>query len=74
MDREKVVPVLVELLRDPVVDGFAVKALGKLDATEARAAVERHLNHPKAWIRRATKTALRKMDEAETRTRKRRRG
>jgi HEAT repeats len=50
--------VLIELLEDPVVNGHAVKALGKLGDPQARAGLERMTGDSRAWIRKEAKRAL----------------
>lgn len=59
--RDRVVPVLEELLDDDDVAGYAVMGLGKLKVREARAAVEPFLDHPQAWVRKEAKKALAKL-------------
>ncbi len=59
--RERVVPVLLDLLDDDDVAGYAVMALGKLQVQEARPAVERFLEHPASWVRKEAKKALSKI-------------
>jgi len=62
----KAVPVLIELLADDDVAGFAVTALGKLKAYEARKGIERLLNHQKLWVRKEAAKVLVKLGD-ETR-------
>jgi HEAT repeat protein len=54
--------VLRGLLEDPQVAGHAVIALRKLGAREARADVERLLDHATAWVREETARALAEFD------------
>lgn len=56
--RPEAVPVLMGLLDDEDVSGHAVKALAKLGADEARPALERMVNDPRAWVRNEAKRAL----------------
>ena len=58
----RIVAVLIQLLADEDVEGHAIDALGQLRATAARSAIEARLAHPKAWIRKQAKRALRRMD------------
>ncbi|MBM3925835.1 MAG: HEAT repeat domain-containing protein [SAR202 cluster bacterium] len=60
---KRAIPTLVNLLRDPDVQGHAINALRLLSATEARSAIEPFLAHEKAWIRREAKSALGKFDK-----------
>jgi HEAT repeat protein len=53
--------VLVELLEDPVVNGHAVKALGKLGFPQARAGLERMAGDDRAWVRKEVQRALAKL-------------
>ena len=57
-ERERVVPVLLDLLGDADVAPYAVMGLGKLRAAEARSAIERFLNDPEPWVRKEAKKAL----------------
>jgi HEAT repeat protein len=61
MQEPRAVDVLMRLLSDPDVVGQAVIALGKRRARQARPRVEALLKHDEASIRRAAKTALRRM-------------
>lgn len=56
--RPEAVPVLIGLLDDEDVSGHAVKALAKLGVEEARPALERMVNDPRAWVRNEAKRAL----------------
>jgi HEAT repeat protein len=60
--RDRVVPVLLEVLRDEDVAGYAVMGLGKLRAREARAAVEPFVRHREAWVREEAKKALARLN------------
>lgn len=53
---------LIELLRDPVVSGHAVKALGKLRLADARPGLESMLSDERAWVRKEARRALLKLD------------
>jgi len=63
-ERRRAVPVLLELLSDTDVAPYAVMGLGKLRATEARAAIEPFSDHPEAWVRKEAKKALAKIEAA----------
>lgn len=63
----RVVDVLIGLLDDPEVAGHAIMGLGKLGARPARGEVERFLDHPKSWIRKAARKAIGKIDKASAR-------
>lgn len=63
--RQRVLPVLLELLNDPEVGPHAVIGLGKLKAPEARPAIERFLDHPDPWVRTETKRALAKLSASD---------
>jgi HEAT repeat protein len=56
--RPEAVSVLIGLLDDEDVSGHAVKALAKLGVEEARPALERMVNDPRAWVRNEAKKAL----------------
>jgi len=58
--RERVIPVLINLLDDPDVGGYAVMALGKLKAREARSRLE-HLDPKQDWVGKELKKALAKI-------------
>jgi HEAT repeat protein len=58
---DRVLPVLLALLDDEDVAGYAVMGLGKIKAREARPAVERFLDHRESWVRREAKKALAKL-------------
>jgi HEAT repeat protein len=59
--RPEAVGVLLGLVGDPDVDGHAVKALGKLKAPAARAALEAKLDDSRAWVRGEARKALAKL-------------
>lgn len=58
---DRVLPILLALLDDDVIAPYALMGLGKLKAPEARAAVERFLDHPENWVRKEAKKALAKL-------------
>lgn len=60
-ERERVVPVLMELLADEDVAGFAIMGLGKLRGSEAQAAIEGFVDHEEKWISEEAKKALAKL-------------
>jgi hypothetical protein len=57
--RDRVVPILLDLLHDDEVAGCAVMALGK--AREARAAVEPFADHREQWVRKEAKNVRAKL-------------
>jgi HEAT repeat protein len=59
--RPEAVEVLVGLVDDPEVDGQAVKALGRLRAPAARAALESKRDDKRAWVRREARKALERL-------------
>ena len=61
---EKAVSLLIELLEDDEVAGHAIVALGKLKAKRAEQYIEQFTSHPKAWVRREAKKALKKIRQA----------
>lgn len=62
MRSPRAVGVLMQLLEDEEVSGHAIIALGKLKVTDARDAVLRFLDSPKAWVRNEAKKALKRID------------
>ena len=54
---------LIELLNDEDLAGYAIMALGKLKSKEARPAIERFISHTNSWIRREAKKALVRIDK-----------
>ncbi|HEY1960216.1 MAG TPA: HEAT repeat domain-containing protein [Polyangiaceae bacterium] len=58
MTDERVLPVLIELLNDDDVCGYAIMALGKLKRSFTRAHIEPFLKDKRAWIRDEAKRAL----------------
>lgn len=59
--RPEAVDVLLSLVDDPDVDGHAIKALGKLKPSAARAALEAKLDDKRAWVRGEARKALAKL-------------
>jgi HEAT repeat protein len=57
--------VLIDLLDDEGVVGHAVVGLGKLADPRARPRLESFISHQKAWIRRAAKQALSRIDKRQ---------
>lgn len=55
---ERVIPVLIELLDDPFVAGYAAMAVGKLGAIEARPKLRELTNHSERWVRDEASKAL----------------
>ena len=64
MRDERVIPLLLDLLKDDDVSGHAIIALGKLKPRAARSHVEPFLNHPKAWVRKEARKTIAKIDKA----------
>lgn len=58
----RAVGILIELLDDDDVAGHALWGLRKLAPPEARAHVERFVDHPRTWWRNEAKKALAKID------------
>lgn len=54
------IDVLMEMLGDDIVAGYAAMALGKLKATQAVPALEKLLDHPKEWVRKEAERAIKK--------------
>ncbi len=65
MKSTDVINILIELLEDENLAGYAIIALGKLKCIEARSAIERFQTHPKSWIRREAKKAMNKIDKVK---------
>lgn len=65
MSNPRSVDLLLNLLKDDEVSGYAIIALGKLKAKESKKYIEPFLNHPKAWIRKEAKRALSKIDKTK---------
>lgn len=64
MKSPHIVNFLIELLNDKDLDGYAIKALGKLKAVKARPMVESFLIHEKGWVQKEAKKALARIDKA----------
>lgn len=61
--RDRVLSILIDLLDDPDVVGYAVMGLSKLKAPEARSALEQLRGHSEPWVRQEVKRALAKLPE-----------
>jgi HEAT repeat protein len=59
--RDQVLPTLLTLLDDDDIAGYAIMALGKLKASEARSAIEPFIHHREPWVRKEAKKALDKI-------------
>ncbi len=57
----RAVEVLISLLEDADVAGYAIMALGKLGARETAPRIEPFLHDPSPWVRREARKALRKL-------------
>ena len=58
MKNERAKSVLISLLKDEDVCGYAIMALGKLGASSAASEIEPFLAHPKDWVREEARKAL----------------
>jgi HEAT repeat protein len=58
MKNPRAVPVLIDLLDDEQVVGYAVMALGKLKAPAARMRLEELMLHATEWVREEARKAL----------------
>jgi PBS lyase HEAT-like repeat len=58
MQDERAVDVLIQLLDDDDLVGHSIAALRKLKAKKAEPYVEKHLSHPRTWVRNEAKKAL----------------
>lgn len=63
MTDPRVLPVLIDLLKDDEASGHAIMALGKLGASTARAHVEPFLTHANAWVREEARKTIEKIDK-----------
>lgn len=63
MSDERVIPLLLDLLKDDEVSGHAIMALGKLKPPIARSHVEPFLKHPNAWVRKEAQKTIEKIDK-----------
>jgi hypothetical protein len=59
----RVIPVLLDLLKDDEVNAHAIMALGKLRSHAARVYIVPFLKHQKAHVRNAAKKAIEKIDK-----------
>ena len=64
MKNPKAPEVLIDLLEDDEVAGYAVMALGKLRSADAEPRIERFLKHPDAWMRREAKKAMARINSS----------
>ena len=64
MSDQRVIPVLLDLLKDEEMSGHAIVALGKLKPPAARSHIEPFLKHPNAWVRKEAKKTIEKIDKA----------
>ena len=64
MSDRRVVPILIDLLRDEVVFVNAMMGLAKLGATAARSSIQPFLKHPKSYVRKEAQKAIEKIDKA----------
>jgi HEAT repeats len=64
MSDQRVIPVLLDLLKDDEVSGHAIMALGKLKPQAARPHVEPFLKHPNAWVRKEAAKTIEKIHKA----------
>jgi hypothetical protein len=60
--RADAVTQLIQLLDDDDVAGYAIMGLRKLNAREARPAIEPFLEHRERWVREEAKKACKKLD------------
>ena len=58
--RQETIHILVELLRDPDVQGHALVALGYLKPKEVQSSIDPFVKHENAWIRQEARRALAK--------------
>lgn len=64
MSDHRVVPILIDLLKDEEVFVHAMMGLAKLAATAGRSSIEPFLEHPKAYVRKEAKKAIAQIDKA----------
>ena len=55
--------VLIDLLNDENLVGYAIMALGKLKSEKARATIEKLTTHPKSWVRKEAKKTIELIDK-----------
>jgi HEAT repeat protein len=63
----RVVPILIDLLKDEEVFVNAMVGLAKLGAASARSSIEPFLKHPKPYVRKEAMKAIEKIDKAADR-------
>jgi hypothetical protein len=63
MRNPRAIEVLIRLLDDKDVAAWAIIALGKLGAGEARSQIKRFIEHPDSYVRREAKKALARIDK-----------
>jgi HEAT repeat protein len=64
----RAVEILLELLADDAVSGYAAMGLGKLRAAVARPFILPLLEHPERWVRQEAAKALKRIDTARRTT------
>jgi HEAT repeat protein len=62
-DPERSVGVLIDLLGDNEVAGYALEGIVRLKVQKARPEIERLLDHPEPWVREEARKALAKLSE-----------
>lgn len=60
--RDRVIPLLIDLLDDETVAGYALIALRRLKAMEAKSRIEPMVSHPNDWVREQARKAVTKLD------------
>jgi len=60
----RAIPPLLDLLKDDIVSGHAIVALGRLRAPSAPPHVLPFLKHPKAWVRKEARKVIERIDKA----------
>ena len=58
--------ILIDLLEDDEMVGYAIMALGKLRAKEAYTEIKKYQTHPKTWVRKEAKKALARIEKAHS--------
>lgn len=64
MKNPKAKEILIELLDEDEVAGYAVMGLGKLKAKDAKVKIEPFLKHPQEWVRKEARKALAKIERS----------
>ncbi len=64
MRDRRVVPILIDLLKDEEVFVNAMVGLAKLGAASAQSSIEPFLKHPKPYVRKEAKQAIERIDKA----------